>query len=123
MPFAKHADPHQVVTYISLRALGVAGSRGRVRLEELAGQALPAGFDFEQVGLVLATRDEVETLGFMEEFNVGVAVSFVAHKALHVPQEGEQQWHIRENECARVVGGRALGSSPHRLALHRGGVL
>ena len=80
MPFTKWKNPSQPATFISLRALGVAESQGRKRMEELGraasqGHTLDADFDFDEVGFVLATREQIEEAGFLEEFNIGLAMS------------------------------------------------
>ena len=61
---------------------GEAESQGLARLAQLAeagGQAFPDDFDPEVVGFVRASRDQVESVGFMEEFHIGLAVSCVGH--------------------------------------------
>ena len=90
MPFVKYPVDDQGATFISLASLaalspgrgvaasqaqGSAASQGLLRLEELNGEALPADLDPDMVGFVLATRQQVETLGFLEEFNIGLAIS------------------------------------------------
>ena len=90
MPFVQYPVDDQGATFISLAAIlaaspgrgvaasqaqGSAASQGLLRLEELNCEALPADLDLDMVGFVLATRQQVETLGFMEEFNIGLAIS------------------------------------------------
>ena len=74
MPFAQHPPENQPPTFIPLAEL-VAASQGFVRLQELNPETLPADLDLTMVGFVLATRNQVEMLGFMEEWNIGLAVS------------------------------------------------
>ncbi len=50
----------------------------RPRLEELAasqGVTVPADLDLGSVGIVVATRVQVESDGFMDKFNIGMVIS------------------------------------------------
>ena len=76
MPFVKVPPQDQGATFVSLASMfGVAASQAVMRLETLAGQALPDDFDCDVVGFVLATRGQVESAGFMEDFNIGLAIN------------------------------------------------
>ena len=87
MPFVRVPPGDQGATFVSLNEM-MAASQVTKRLELLAGKPIPDDFDFEQIGFVLATRAQVEMRGFMEEHNVGVAISCtgVHSKPFRYPQ-------------------------------------
>ena len=105
MPFVQYPVDGQAATFVALAAMlaaspgrgvaasqaqGSAASQGLLRLQELNREALPADLDLDMVGFVLATRQQVETLGFMDEFNIGLAVSCTGQKdeSFPLPQAG-----------------------------------
>ena len=89
MPYAQVPPHRQPATFLSLRDLaasqgGVAESQALERLASLGqalGEPLPDDFDAGVVGFLLASRDEVETVGFMSDHNVGVVVSCVGARS------------------------------------------